>query len=371
MSTILIIEDEQGIRDNILEILHLEGFETLSAENGIQGIELAKKHIPDLIICDIMMPELDGYGVLVELRSDRSTEAIPFVFLTALAMKSDFRKGMGLGAEDYLTKPLKIDDLLNTVEKQLEKKTVSQKKVDELKLKITSMLPHELNTPLASIVGFAEMLSMPEFQDDKKEIYKIAKGIEHSAKRLQRLVENYLLYTDLSLGKCDDESNKCKWNGNIAPFPDEYIREVTLRKASNKSREHDIKFFLTDELIQLPVNTFMKILEELIDNALKFSKKGTDVEVETKLLDDKFILSVKDCGRGIRAEQLAQINAFNQFDRPLYEQQGSGLGLIIAKKLAEINNGELVVESNINRGTIVNVVFSNIKNIENLTPANG
>jgi len=119
---ILIIEDNEDIRESSMEILELAGYEVLQAENGKIGVELAQQYLPDMILCDIMMPELDGYGVLYLLSKNHSTENIPFIFLTAKAERSDMRKGMEMGADDYLTKPFDDIELLNTIESRFQKK---------------------------------------------------------------------------------------------------------------------------------------------------------------------------------------------------------------------------------------------------------
>jgi len=121
MKTILIIEDNNEVRENTAEIIELANYKVLTAENGKTGAELAKANKPDLIICDIMMPELDGYGVLHILSKDPATATIPFIFLTAKSEKDDFRKGMKLGADDYLTKPFDDLELLNAIETRLKK----------------------------------------------------------------------------------------------------------------------------------------------------------------------------------------------------------------------------------------------------------
>jgi CRP/FNR family transcriptional regulator, polysaccharide utilization system transcription regulator len=121
MKTILLIEDNFDVRENTAEILELSNYTVYMAENGKVGIELAKKHLPDLIICDIMMPELDGYGVIHALSKYPETSAIPFIFLTAKTEKIDIRKGMNLGADDYLTKPFDDLELLDAVEIRLRK----------------------------------------------------------------------------------------------------------------------------------------------------------------------------------------------------------------------------------------------------------
>ena len=126
MKTILIIDDHTEIRENIAEILQLAGYATLTGENGRKGLEIAMKEKPSLIICDIMMPELDGYGVLHLLRKNPETEYIPFIFLTAKTERNDFRKGMEMGADDFITKPFDDIELLNAIETRIKKYEILQ-----------------------------------------------------------------------------------------------------------------------------------------------------------------------------------------------------------------------------------------------------
>jgi DNA-binding NarL/FixJ family response regulator len=121
MQTILIIEDEPEMRRNMVRILGFEGFRTLDAAQGEAGVELARRALPDLVLCDVMMPGLDGYGVLAALRSEASTVNLPFIFLTARSEKADHRQGMDLGADDYLTKPVTADVLLSAVRARLQR----------------------------------------------------------------------------------------------------------------------------------------------------------------------------------------------------------------------------------------------------------
>lgn len=124
MTKILVIEDEPQMRRNMATVLKMEGFEAFAAENGRIGVEAAKRELPALILCDVMMPELDGYGVLAELRADPATAGIPFLFLTAKGEKADLRLGMNAGADDYLTKPVDIPDLLAAIHARLERQQV-------------------------------------------------------------------------------------------------------------------------------------------------------------------------------------------------------------------------------------------------------
>ncbi len=127
MIKILVIEDEESVRENLLDLLEAENFEPIAAANGKIGINLAVSEIPDLILCDMMMPEIDGYGVLAALRQDPLTATIPFIFLTAKSAKADFRQGMDMGADDYLTKPFTRAELLSAIMNRLERQATLKK----------------------------------------------------------------------------------------------------------------------------------------------------------------------------------------------------------------------------------------------------
>ena len=129
--TILVIDDNSDIRENTAEILELAGYKTFTAENGKKGVDVAVKEKPAVIVCDIMMPELDGYGVLHLLRKNPDTRNIPFIFLTAKTERSDFRRGMEMGADDYITNPFDDIELLNAVETRLKKSAILEKNYPE------------------------------------------------------------------------------------------------------------------------------------------------------------------------------------------------------------------------------------------------
>lgn len=141
MKKILVIEDEPEMRRNLTTILRLEHFHALPAENGQVGLEMARRERPDVVLCDVMMPELDGYGVIAALRADPATVTIPFIFLTAKGEKPDIRAGMNLGADDYLTKPVAKADLLQAIRSRLER--AAQQATPEFKPNFDSAKPLE------------------------------------------------------------------------------------------------------------------------------------------------------------------------------------------------------------------------------------
>lgn len=160
MIKILVIEDEKLVRDNIIELLEAEGFQTKWATNGLEGIVIAQKELPNLIICDVMMPELDGYQVLESLRQNLQTATLPFIFLSAKATKADFRKGMELGAYDYLTKPFTRAELLGAIQTQLEKSALVQERYNsrlkEAEEKLNYLIYHDSLTELPNRLSLRE-----------------------------------------------------------------------------------------------------------------------------------------------------------------------------------------------------------------------
>ena len=179
MKTILVIEDEPEMRRNLTTILRLEKFDPLPAENGRVGLELAKKKKPDLILCDVMMPVLDGYGVIAALRADPETVAVPFIFLTAKGEKPDIRAGMNLGADDYLTKPVAKPDLLSAIRSRLER-AVQQAK-PEFKPNFDSARP--LETELGLTPRVAETLLWLAQGKTNPEIATILGNTESTVKK--------------------------------------------------------------------------------------------------------------------------------------------------------------------------------------------
>ncbi|MFB8798084.1 MAG: response regulator [Microcoleus sp.] len=358
MAKILVIEDEASIRENILELLEAENFEALGAANGKVGIKMAIEQIPDLILCDMMMPEIDGQGVLKALRAEPVTATIPFIFLTAKAEKTDIRLGMEQGADDYITKPCTPQELLKAIAIRLEKHQAisrqSQKTLDELRSNISMSLPHELRTPLNAILGFSELILSEYRLLEESEILEMIGHIQVSGHRLYRLIQNFLLYADLQIAATNPELIEEMRNSEFSCVKS-LLSEKARQQAKQANRTEDLTLNLQDSSVAIDAMRLTKILEELLDNAFKFSSEGTPISVSTLVEDRTFILSVKDQGRGMTADQIAQLEAYMQFDRKHYQQAGLGLGLAIVQRLAELHGGELKIESSPQKETIVSV----------------
>ena len=336
------------------------GFETVVAEDGEHGIALARQHLPDLIICDVQMPKLDGFGTLEQLRAHESTATIPFMFLTGQVERTNVRRGMELGADDYVTKPFTPSELLAAVNARLEKaaelERKSEKKLDELRGKMTLTLPHELRTPLNGIMGLASLLIDCQATMKPEEVQDSARMIYDSANRLHRLIENFLAYGQIELMAKDAKAVLASACAS-ATATSTLINDCAPAVAARWKREMDLKLEVRACTVPVVGDSFQKIIEELLDNAFKFSEPGTPVRVVSGALDQTFSLNIINTGRGLTAEQIGKIGPHVQFEREKYEQQGAGLGLIIAKRLTELNGGHFSINSTPGQQTRVTATF--------------
>jgi len=360
MIKVLVVEDEQLLREGIVDTLQYEGFQTLEADNGLDGIRAAEEHLPDLIVCDILMPELDGYSVYTRLRSQPATSLIPFIFLTAKASRADMRYGMALGADDYLTKPFTNRELLSTIHARLEKQATIrrelEKGLDQLRNSVLRALPHELRTPLTGIIGFAELLAMDADKLMPSQVSEMAQGILLSGKRLLKLVENYLLYSQIEVWSSSPEHQRSLREIDAAEAG-LIISNSAEIKALEWERGGDLVLDLNSCHAKIAPEALTKIVDELVDNALKFSRPGTSIIVRSTTEDQRFVLHIIDEGTGMTAEQIQRIGAHMQFDRVLHEQQGGGMGLIISKRLAMLYGGSLEILSEPGHGVDIRVEF--------------
>jgi signal transduction histidine kinase len=356
---ILVIEDDPDIREGILEILQANDFEAIAAPNGKIGIELAREHKPQLIICDVMMPELGGYDVIANLRQDPDFAVTPFIFLTAMADRDSLRHGMVLGADDYLSKPVTSKILLEAVNTRLKKladiNRQARAKLDALRSSISLSLPHELITPLSGVLGLAEILIEEHSTITSEEVLEIAQEIQASGQRLHRLIQNFITYAELEITQTSPS----------APDRSETstrIGDVTIGVATSKARlakrESDLRLEMEDATVAIPEIKLRKILEEIIDNAFKYSGAATPVTISSQTVNKAVTIKICDRGRGMTVEQIAEVGGYMQFERKLYEQQGSGLGLAIAKRMTELYGGKFKIESKVNVQTTVEISLS-------------
>jgi two-component system, sensor histidine kinase and response regulator len=353
MKTILLIDDDAQVRTMFGVALRRSDYHVIEADSGVTGLTMARQHLPDLILSDINMPGGDGSTLLRDIRRDPELKSKQVVLMTGRPDLVTPRKGMEEGADDFLVKPISLTALLSCVEARFNRASISwrveDRMLDQLRSSVPSNLPHEFFTPLAGIIGLMELLLADNQGLAPEEVRDIHNDVYQSALRLHRTLRNYLLILDLQTASSE----------SATPLPPEEVEkciragvEEVLRL--NKRRE-DVTVHVNACSIAIAAEDLIRIVEELVDNSCKFSRQGTPVEVELRANGEFLVI---DQGRGITAEQIKQIGAFQQFDRNKNEQQGLGLGLILVQKLLAGHKLELFLESQPGKGTTAQIAFA-------------
>ncbi len=339
---ILVIDDNTDIRENTAEILELAGYKTFTAENGKRGVEVAMKERPSVIVCDIMMPELDGYGVLHLLRKNPDTQNIPFIFLTAKTERSDFRKGMEMGADDYITKPFEDIELLNAVEIRLKKSEILDQKYTSSPQGLTQFLKDVKSTGL--VQKLSEKYDIENY-DKKQMLYSEGKRPRFLYYLIKGKVKGFKAHED---GK--------EYITNLYSDGD-FIGYTALIEDSNYD---DSAGILEDaEIMQIPKEDFLQMVYSDISIASKFIHIITQnvKEKEERLLNlaysslrkrvakalvdivEKFKLKEQTHPIEISREDIAQYvgTATESLIRTLSDFK--------AEKLIEIKSGKIIVNN--------------------------
>jgi len=349
--TILVVEDEPGILRIVTYLLEEQGYTVLQAAEGLSALALVEQQSPDLIISDIKMPGMDGFTLCERVRANPALGQTPFIFLTAREQRSDMRRGMGLGADDYLTKPFEPEELLSAVSVRLTRAAQTRAAIGQadadLQDKIIRALTHEFRTPLSLVMGYTELLESNGPELDGAEFTKVLQGLHTGSRRLMDLVEDFLLLSKIRAGVIghDAGSDLVQCTG-----PDLVVRtaaEQYQKPAASRNVSLDVDCRSGNPTLNIREDHLFEIASRLIDNAIKFSKRdGGQVQVTTSSQDTVWLLSVSDEGTGIHKEALSWIfEAFRQVDRGRLEQQGSGIGLTIVRGLVEAYGGEVHVHS--------------------------
>ena len=358
MTKILVIDDETMLREAIVLGLRAENFEVFEAEDGISGMQLARSIHPDLIVSDINMRGMDGYDTLAALRTDKTTANIPFVLMTGRADLKGMRLGMSLGADDYLPKPFRLNELVDVVRTRIGKQQAirqeAETRLSELRSNISMMLPHELLTPLTGIIGMAEMIVNEADTLTPNELREFGNDIKLSGVRLHRLIMNFLVYAQIEMMTIQPERVRLLREVNPIPVGGT-VENTARRKTQDVGRAADLQLDLQAGEVAMSESNLTKIVEELVDNACKFSSVGKPISVRTLTDGDWTEINVTDQGRGMKPEHVANIGAYVQFERRIHEQQGSGLGLAIVSRLAELHGGQITITSQPDMGTTVTV----------------
>jgi two-component system sensor histidine kinase/response regulator len=365
---ILVIEDETILLKEVVRWLTLEGYETLGAADGQEGINLAFQHQPDLILCDIALPNRDGYDVMLEIRSNLQTQLTPFIYMTAMSSHDDIRKGMALGADDYVTKPFTRVELLQAVEAVLGKRLLQeQSHQTELeqwqiafkheheqrifKAKLVGMFSHEFRNPLASIMSSNGILRKytDRMDENQREIH--FNRIDNSVNRLLQMLEEMLVVAQIEAGSLNFKPEPL----NIAGF----IQEIIAEFHAICGEEHTITFKnrLASETMMADPRLLRQIATNLISNAIKYSPMGSEISVSLERSYQILTLSVQDYGIGIpESDQERLFTAFQRASN-VGSVAGTGLGLAIVRQAAELHGGTIQLESRVGVGTTVTVRF--------------
>ncbi len=349
--TILLVDDDPGILEGVADLLALSKYNVLTATDGHVGLRIMQETTPDLIISDIMMPNMDGYQFFEAVRSRPEWVPIPFIFLTARGQRSDINLGTTLGADYYLVKPFEPEDLMAAIAGRLYRvqtiETALRSDIDNIKQQLITIFSHELRTPLTYIYGYVNLLKEQYGTLDEATVQEMLEGIQKGANRLVGLVEDLMLMVRLDSGVVEMEITLRSEPVTLSHI----LSGITSNLTSLLERHHatliidvpsEVRIMCIMEYIQIALN-------RIVNNGIKFSDRANGrVYITADYHDDDGMLhiTVTDNGIGISADQKDLIfERFQQADRKVLEQQGVGLGLAIAHELVTLHNGRITLES--------------------------
>jgi signal transduction histidine kinase len=350
LRTILIVDDDVHLAASLALGLESNGYRTLHAANATQGWDLARAHLPDLILSDIEMPGKDGRRFLQEMRADPELGSRQFVLMTGRIPLGNPRTAMDLGADDFLLKPFTLTELLRCVEARLKRADLSRRIDDNalarLQVSLRSTLPHEFFTPLASVMGLTELLLLDLDKLPLEEVRQDLRTIQTAGRRLHRTLRNYLLILELEPTNLE---RRPPWLGA------QEVAEAMVNGATTAAERHcrgeDLKIEV--EGARLPANPLelATLMEELVDNALTYSRKTTPVVVKVRREGPVLQVVVTDAGRGMTPQQLQSLDNYWQRPREVTRRQDNGLGLVLVRRLVQHLGGEFRLESRDGVGT--------------------
>ena len=357
-ASVLVVEDNPDLNVAICEILETYGFATVSAEDGFEALESLEKQTPDVILCDIMMPGMDGYTLLQHTRADQSLRTLPFIFLTARTSTEDQKRAKGIGIEDYLTKPIDESLLVAAIQNALRRRSLmeaeTQREMDTLRNEIVGLLQHEFRTPLTFILGYAEyMQDLTDSSEDVEELRESAAAILKGGRRLQRMIETFLLLADLQRRKLDSDSLHDRnaltlWRETIENSRRELDQANLATTITEKNRTLQIR--CDPELIN-------EALRRLIDNSIRYRREDSkQISVSVEYHQPYVGLCIQDDSQGIPDSQLNLLSRpFEQVDRDNRTEPGAGLSLTLVHHIARLHGGSVELESEYGRGTTCTV----------------
>lgn len=353
MERILIIDEEEIVLEPLCDLLRFEQFEVIPASSGEEGLEKARHVKLDLVLCDVGLPGIDGYGFLSGLRASRQTANIPVIFLTARVERNDLRQDRKLGAEDYLCKPVRKRELLGAIRAQLAKRnmpsTLFNERCESMSLDLAGTVSREMLTPLQAIVGFGTLLCTG---DDRVDVKEAAREILSSAQLLTDTVRHFLDYVSVRR-LYDNPTRISRLRTQHSLSPGNKVRSTATRVACDFDHPADLVLDVSAAPWPVPTAFLDLLLGELLKNAFKYSVPGSEVKVTLEEDASGSVLSVQDAGKGMTEEELVAFTPFQpcQWDETSF--QGIGLGLEIVRLLTMVFRIQLGVKSSPGAGTTV------------------
>ena len=366
--TILLVDDQEPNILTLKGLLAEKGYKILTATDGPTALKIAESSKPDLILLDIKMPEMDGFEVCKRLKSSKETYQIPVIFLTVLGKTHDIVKGLELGAEDYVSKPFKSEELLARVRAHLNLKVIKDElgqknqslgeKNDELLLlnttkdKLLSIISHDLRAPMGTLKEILDFI-MEHYADlDTHKVHESLESIRDSIESSYTLVENLLFWARNQRGDISYE-----------PAMNDVKKIITasikLMIASAKTKNIKLKSnFLATEKAYFDSNMISVVIRNLINNAIKFTREGGSIVITVKDYqkdpENLLLVEVKDNGIGMNPNDLNIIfsNGTARTKSGTGLEKGSGLGLKLSREFVETNGGHISAESKPGEGSI-------------------
>ncbi|MBL7663221.1 response regulator [bacterium] len=348
---ILVIDDNESVLIAVREFLQTHNYQVTTVSNPMKSIESLKFERPDLIICDIMMPGVDGRDLHAAIKQNPEWCTIPFVFLTALSSKPDIQKGKALGCDDYLTKPFELDEMLAVIKGKLTlahaRTNGSKVRLDSFRKQVLNSLSHEFKTPLVAVCTGSELLreKITDTQDQQnpENMQQLLDSIQHGAQRLQRLVSDFISLQQIESGAAAVSFSKMRSRIAVESLIEQAIEftQPNMRTGRVVNFERGPKpHFIHVYSVQM-----IEALRQLLSNADKFSPLEHPIQIALARNGDKVKMSIHDHGPGMTKEELAYAQEmFTQIDREKREQQGAGLGLAIASYYVDLNQGSIQFE---------------------------
>ncbi len=356
--SILVVDDEPDNFDVVETLLSRQNYQLHYAASGKTAIASLDTFQPDLILMDVMMPESDGIEVCRQIKALPQWQFVPIIMVTALSTRSDLAECLIAGADDFISKPVNGIELLARVQSMLRIKrqydqiqALNQVQADTincleqnlagLRGNLAASLAHELNTPLNGILGPLTLLKNHFDEMDKSGLLKMVEIAERSASRLADLTQKSLIYLELELAASQQKS--------ISDAPtllsQDMVETQLEAQAQRYDRRGDLIFAMEAAKVPLSEQYLHILFRELVDNALKFSPAGTAITIRSQVVGDRFNISIQDLGKGMTPQQIAQVDAFMQFGRSIYAQQGMGMGLKLAQRMVTLAGGQITISS--------------------------